>query len=207
VRDGEPDRAGADRFAVAVAAMRAFLAIPLTSPALEAGTELLDDLRAAVGAVRWVRPEGLHLTLHFWPALDGLDVTRVVDAARDPVRRHPRYEMTLGGLGAFPRDGDERVLWLGMRSGEAQTVALQGDVETALESAGFPREQRAYHPHLTLGRPRARLDDATRVRWRDFAGFALPPCAVEEVRLYRSHPGPGGSRYEVLERLPLDAPA
>ena len=187
--------------------MRAFLAIPVTSPALEAGTELLADLHAAIRAVRWVRPEGLHLTLHFWPALDDCDVLRVVEAAREPVLRRARYAMTLGGLGAFPHDGDERVLWLGMGSGEAQTVALQGDVETALDRAGFPREPRAYHPHVTLGRPRARLDSAARARWRGFADLALPPCTVEEVRLYRSHPGAGGSRYEVLERLQLAAPA
>ena len=186
-------------------ALRAFLAIPVTSPALEAGTRLLDQLGAALPEVRWVRPEGLHLTLHFWPDLHEDRVPRLLDAARASLQRAAPFEIGLGGLGAFPRNGDERVLWVGMRSGEPPTVALQDDVEQALDAAGFPREERAFHPHVTLGRPRQRLDGDARRRWRSFSTAALPPCAAREVTLYRSHPGPGGSRYEVLDRLPLTA--
>ena len=203
MQHGEPD-AERERHAVA---LRAFLAVAVTSPALEAGTQLLAELRAAVPEVRWVRPEGLHLTLHFWPNLHEDRVARVVDAARPPLHHVAPFDIALGGLGAFPRDGDERVLWLGMRQGEAPAVALQSGVEQALDAAGFPAEQRAFHPHVTLGRPRQRLDADARRRWRSFADAALPPCAVREVLFYRSHPGPGGSRYEVLERLPLSVSA
>lgn len=185
--------------------MRAFLAIPVVRPALDTGTALLGELREALPEVRWVRPEGLHLTLHFWPNLHEDNAARVLHAASVPLQRIAPYIAEFGGLGAFPRDGDERVLWLGMRGGLAQSVALQNDVEGALDAAGFPREQRAFHPHVTLGRPRQRLDADARRRWRGFAGAALPPCSVGEVLLYRSHPGAGGSRYEVLDRLPLSA--
>lgn len=183
--------------------MRAFLAVPVTPPALEAGTALLDELRRAIPAVRWVRPEGLHLTLHFWPSLGEDEVARVVGAAREAVQGAPRYEARLGGLGAFPRDGDERVLWLGMSEGQAETAALHEAVEGALEVAGFECEARGFHPHVTLGRPRGRLDAASRRRWKERGEVALPPFAVREVLLYRSHPGQGGSRYEVLDRLAL----
>jgi 2'-5' RNA ligase len=207
VQHGEPHaEGGAERERHALA-LRAFLALPVTSPALEAGTRLLDELRASLPEVRWVRPEGLHLTLHFWPDLREDRVTRLLDAASAPLRNAAPFDMALGGLGAFPRDGDERVLWMGMRQGEAQAVALQDDVEQALDAAGFPGEQRAFHPHVTLGRPRQRLDGDARRRWRAFAEAALPPCAVRDVVLYRSHPGPGGSRYEVLQRLPLSVSA
>jgi 2'-5' RNA ligase len=202
MQHGEPHAGGAERERHAVA-LRAFLAVPVTSPALEEGTQLLAELRAAVPEVRWVRPEGLHLTLHFWPNLHEDRVARLVDAAGAPLRNAAPFDIALGGLGAFPRDGDERVLWLGVRHGEAQAVALQGGVEQALDAAGFPAEQRAFHPHVTLGRPRQRLDADARRRWRNFADAELPPCTVSDVVLYRSHPGPGGSRYEVLQRLPL----
>jgi 2'-5' RNA ligase len=184
--------------------MRAFLALPVTAPALEAGTALVGRLRAALPEVRWARPEGLHLTLHFWPALGEADIPRLLDAARRPLAVVPPFDLELAGLGAFPRDGDERVLWLGVRRGEPETAAIQAAVERELEAAGFPVEARTFHPHVTLGRPRTHLAAAARRRWRSFAEeAALPPSAVHEMRLYRSHMGPGGSRYEVLERLPL----
>lgn len=164
---------------------------------------MLDRLRIALPEVRWVRPEGLHLTLHFWPNLTETDVPRVLEAAAAPLVHVDGFDVELGGVGAFPHDGDERVLWLGMRSGEPEMVALQAAVEESLDRAGFPAEERRYHPHVTLGRPRQRFDRATRERWRDFDGTALPRHAVREVWLYRSQPGPGGSRYEVLERLKL----
>jgi 2'-5' RNA ligase len=175
--------------------VRAFLAVPV--PGAEA---LLDDLRGRIAGVRWVRPEGLHVTLHFWASLPEDDVRRVADAAREPVLRTPPFDAALGGLGTFPERGDARVLWLGLSHGAAQVVALQRSVESALAAAGFEREPRAFHPHVTLGRPRTRLDGA----WRR-ADVALPPFTVRDVVLYRSHPGAGGSRYEVLERLPLSA--
>jgi 2'-5' RNA ligase len=91
------------------------------------------------------------------------------------------------------------VLWLGMQRGAAETAALQRAVDEALAAAGFGPEPRAFHPHVTVGRPRARLRHVPHV------DVELPPFIVERVHLYRSHPGAGGSRYEVLETLPLSA--
>lgn len=183
--------------------MRAFVAIPVTAPAHDEGVRLLAELHQALSDVRWVRPDGLHLTLHFFAHLDEKDVAAVVQAMTAAAARHAQFAVQLCGLGCFPRAGDERVLWIGMRDGAAPTAALQGDVEAELDNAGFPREARAFAPHVTLGRPRQRFSDAQRRRWGDFAGTTLPPFTVAEVRLYRSQPGPGGSVYEVLAAAPL----
>ncbi len=179
----------------------------MTPPALDEGARLLDELRLALPDVRWVRREGLHITLHFWERLHDEEVSRVVDAVRAPITHVAGFDAQVGGLGSFPRDGDERVLWIGMQRGEAAIAALQEQSERALDAAGFEREPRAFRPHVTLGRPRQRFDTAARQRWRSHADVALPPFAVGEVCLYRSHPGPGGSRYEVLERAPLGVSA
>jgi 2'-5' RNA ligase len=185
--------------------VRAFLAVPLTPPALDAGVQLLDRLRTALPDVRWVRSEGLHLTLHFFEHLDEDDAPGVVDAATKAAVRATPYVAQLGGLGSFPREGDERVLWIGMRQGISETVALQAGVEKALADKGFPGEQRAFKPHLTLGRPRMRFNETARRRWQRFSEHTLPEFTVGEVCLYRSHPGPGGSRYEVVAQVPLSA--
>jgi 2'-5' RNA ligase len=187
--------------------LRAFLAVPVTPPALDEGARLLDELRLALPDVRWVRREGLHITLHFWERLQDDEVSRVVDAVRAPVAQVAGFDAQLGGLGSFPRDGDERVLWMGMSRGEAEMAGLQEQSERALQAAGFEREPRAFRPHVTLGRPRQRLSASRLGLWRSHAGVALPPFAVGEVCLYRSHSGPGGSRYEVLDRVGLGVSA
>lgn len=187
------------------ASVRAFLAIPVAPPAFDEGVQLLDRLRSTLPAVRWVRGEGLHLTLHFFASLGENEVQGVLDAAAVPAVAAEPYTAQLGGLGCFPRDGDERVLWIGMLQGQRDTAALHAAVATSLAGKGFLAEERAFTPHVTLGRPRTRFDAAARRRWQGFAAETLPAFAVDEVCLYRSHPGPGGSRYEVLARLPLGA--
>lgn len=184
-------------------AVRAFLAVPVTPPAFDEGVRLLDRLRGALPDVRWVRGEGLHLTLHFFEDLSDDLAETVVAAAHTASRDVGAYEAQLGGLGCFPRDGEERVLWIGMQQGHDQTASLQRDVEGALHAAGFAREQRPFRPHVTLGRPRGRFDAAARGRWQRFAEETLPPFTVAAVHLYRSHMGAGGSRYEVLASAPL----
>ncbi len=185
--------------------MRAFFAIPVAPPALDEGVHLLDALRAALPEVRWVRPEGLHLTLHFFEHLEEDVVDIVVDAVRTAVQGAECYTAQLAGLGCFPREGDERVLWIGMSQGAAESAALQQRVAAALQAVGYEPERRDFTPHVTLGRPRQRFDSAGRRRWQRFADSALAPFAVEELVLYRSQPGPGGSRYQALARLPLAA--
>jgi 2'-5' RNA ligase len=188
--------------------VRAFLAIPVQPPALDDAVQLLGRLRTGFSEVRWVRDEGLHLTLHFFASLQEDDVPRVTAAARNAVAAAEPFTARLGGLGVFPREGDERVLWIGMGEGAEHTASLQETVDAALDVAGFPGEHRPFRPHVTLGRPRRRFTAAERDRWRSLANSVdLPPFRADQVTLYRSHPGPGGSRYEVLERLPLGVSA
>src|SRR6185436_12196011 len=67
--------------------------------------------------------------------------------------RHGPFDLSLGGTGAFPARGRERVLWLGVRElGPARLGALQGEVERTCVALGFAREERAWSPHLTLAR-------------------------------------------------------
>jgi 2'-5' RNA ligase len=188
--------------------VRAFLAIPVQPPALDGAVQLLGRLRSGFDDVRWVRDEGLHVTLHFFASLPEDDVPRVTGAVRDAVATAQPFTAQLGGLGVFPREGDERVLWIGMRDGVEQTAALRENVDAALEAAGFPGEHRPFRPHVTLGRPRRRFTAAECDRWRSLAATVdLPPFRAGEVSLFRSQPSPGGSRYQVLERLPLGVSA
>ena len=78
-----------------------------------------------------------------------------------------------------------------------RAALLAGDVQERLERLGvYRREGRRWLAHVTVVRFRARAGLA----------LALPNmCSIHVVRsaLYRSTPGPGGARYDVLETAPL----
>jgi 2'-5' RNA ligase len=146
--------------------------------------------------VRWTRQEAWHVTLHF---LGGVlpDAVPAAAAALGSLRELPPVGAELGPA---TRHLGRSVLVLPV----AGLEGLAGAVDGALEVAGTPTEPRPFRGHLTVARARGRARLP-----RDLAGAPLAArWVVDEVTLVESTlQGARGSRYEVLERVPLVGPA
>ena len=183
--------------------MRAFVAV---FPPPEVRAEAVAAATAATQCpdgqpterVRWSRPENVHLTLKFLGEVRAEALEALCDAVQKLCERHTPFEVGLAGLGAFPSARRARILWAGVGVGARELRFLAADVETALAPLGFEREDRAYTPHLTVGRVRGRP-----------ASFELPPVAldpvfrVESVDLVESTLTQSGSVYEIVEAFAL----
>ncbi|TMB88081.1 MAG: RNA 2',3'-cyclic phosphodiesterase [Chloroflexi bacterium] len=179
--------------------MRCFLAIPLAEPALGEAQRLLARLRDDVAAVRWARPETLHMTLHFFGQIASADGERGAAAIAPGVAGTSPTGLTLDRLGSFPERGGPRVLWLGASAVPSTLLELAARCRHALRDQGFAVEARPFRPHCTLGRPRLPWPDTARTAWRAASDRPLQPMpfVADRVVLYESHPGPGGSVYSV----------
>lgn len=179
-------------------AVRAFVALELPEALRREIGELQARLRPRLGSIRLARPEGAHLTLRFL----GDTSPAQVEALREPLARAatacPPCALRVRGLGTFPDRGSPRVLWLGLEPPEA-VLELQAACERAAVAAGFPREDRAFTPHLTLGRWRERD------RRPELPSADLGEAPVRALVLFRSELRPEGSRYTPLARFPLGA--
>ena len=145
------------------------------------------------GQVRWARPENVHLTLKFLGDVPEEDVAPVTEAL-EPVRsRHEPFEAELSGFGAFPSTRRARILWAGIGEGSEPLRDLARDVEASLEPLGFEREDRAYVPHLTLGRARGRPVSLEAFEKTPPLGFR-----VLRVDLVESVLGGAGATYSTL---------
>lgn len=156
------------------------------------------ELRAGESPVRWVGPERLHLTLKFIGAVEEGRVgalSRAVDAA---AREGTPFRLELRGTGAFPSLDRPRVWWVGAQPAP-ELVALQARVEDALAELGVEREDRPFHPHVTLGRSRRGAGREALGAVAAAARGASPEAEhlVEEIELVRSRLGSGGPRYTV----------
>jgi 2'-5' RNA ligase len=179
--------------------LRAFVAFELDERLRAAIAALQDRLRALAG-LRLVRPEGVHLTLRFlgWctrPQLEAI-APRVAAAAT----ACPPFEARVAGLGTFPQRGAPRVLWLGVAL-PPDVLELQRACERAARDAGFEAEERAFAPHLTLGRFRER------VKRPRLDAVDLGPTRIETLVLFRSVPQRDGAVYTPLLRMALGGTA
>lgn len=140
-----------------------------------------------------------HFTLRFLGDTDEVAYERLLSEL-DRVGWPSPFRVRLGGLGAFPRAARATVLWLGVSEGEEPLLDLAATVEESAQAAGFPEEERPFHPHLTLSRIRPHQDVRPTIEAVPAAGVSFD---VDRVVVYRSHLGRGGARYEALERFPF----
>jgi RNA 2',3'-cyclic 3'-phosphodiesterase len=142
--------------------------------------------------------ERVHLTLKFLGDVPTDSPPRII-AALEPIRaEHEPFDVAISGLGVFPSPRRARVLWAGFDEGEARLRSLTQTVEARLETEGFPREERPFVPHATLGRAR-------RPAPFDPADVNLPELrfTVSGIDVVQSKHGPTGVEYSTLARYEL----
>ncbi|MCZ6745919.1 MAG: RNA 2',3'-cyclic phosphodiesterase [Acidobacteria bacterium] len=158
-------------------------------------------------AIRWLPPASIHLTLRFLGPVLPSRVPVITGALETAAAACRALTLRLAGLGSFAGSRSPRVIWVGLKGDERGLRGLAGAVRECLEMAGFPREERPFRPHLTLGRVRDRLAacdrDALGAALTSFRPPPFAPVRVTGMVLFRSHLGPGGARHEPLIRLPL----
>ncbi len=191
------------------ASLRLFVAIELPDEVRRALEETMAALRPALpdGPLRWVRPEGIHVTLRFLGATPAARVDAIRAALGDAVIGVASFSLRPGGVGSFGGRRNVRVVWVGVEGDTEALAALAGRIEDAMEPLGFARERRAFNAHLTLARVRDDASPVERERIFDalaaFSAVAMPSFRAAEVSLMRSTLGPGGAKYDALARFAL----
>jgi 2'-5' RNA ligase len=184
--------------------IRAFIAISLPESVLQAMGQAQQTLGTLGRGIRWVRKEGIHLTLKFLGDVDRDDVENIQIAMKRATEEASPFVLTGQGTGVFPDLRRPRVIWMGL-SGDLQMLfALQAGLETLLNDLGFPKDKRPFKGHLTLGRVKGRLD-ATELReaLERLAGFQTDAFTVQSVALFQSTLRPHGAVYTKLAEVPL----
>lgn len=184
--------------------MRAFIGIGLPPDVRDAVADAIGTVPDARGPVSWVGKANLHITLRFLGEIRPDGIPALAEALAGVAAASPPFSLDAAGGGAFPGPRNPRVLWVGFREPLELVGKLQQNMENALSGAGFPREDRPFHPHITVGRVRGVLPPAWGERFvQALAGRSFGVVTVSSFRLFESRLSPGGAIYTVVREFPL----
>jgi len=185
------------------ALLRTFVAVEIPGEVRAALAAVQSHLKHLQVRARWVRPQGMHLTLKFLGDVPADRIPRAADALQLAAGGHAAFSLTAAGIGVFPALRRPRVIWAGFSGGTGPLAGLQAGVEENLAAAGFPREDRPFRAHLTIGRCSEAAPAVMGEAVKSFAGECFGGFDVSEIVLFQSDLKPDGAVYTALARAKL----
>jgi 2'-5' RNA ligase len=178
--------------------IRIFFAIRLNDILVKNITRYLNHLRKTLTfPIRWARESQLHLTLRFLGSIQPSQLEEIYKVNHILKNFHP-FDMTLKEVTAFPTF-KPRIIGIKIEP-SPELLALTNSLEEYFREIGFEPEERAFLPHITLGRiakPRKRTVNLQ-------YDYLPQNQRVEQITLFKSQLTPEGSIYTILQEFTLD---
>lgn len=134
---------------------RLFIALDLPQNIKNEISDLINKLdKQNIGAqVKWIKPEGMHLTLHFLGYVSA-DLEEQIKLAMQCFQgKFGQLQFTLSKINAFPNLTCPRVIFLECMQIHSKSVfKLRELLGEKLIQLGIKVDKRPWKPHLTLGR-------------------------------------------------------
>lgn len=150
---------------------------------------------------RWTSAAQFHITLRFIGDVDESTATRyegALDQVDPPAARCDPY-----GLDVLPSRRNPSVLIVGLRRTES-LLSVYRAVSRALYDEGLDREDRKYHPHVTLARLNAQSPETVHEVLDAYGDASLPSFTASSFHLYQSTLTPDGAVHKRRASFPLD---
>jgi len=179
--------------------MRAFVALDIDREVQDDLRRLIRELYNHTANVKWVDPSKIHLTLKFFASLPQAHLPALSNALSSVAKKTAPFPLQVRGLGFFARGDQIRTLWCGLSENQGRLATLNKAVEDALVQLGYPREDRPFKPHLTLGRTRKPSREPQLVEaLKERMGYEAGVVQADHLVLYSSKLTPTGPIYRVL---------
>ncbi len=185
--------------------IRTFIAIELPPGVKELLTGLQAELRPCTsGAVRWIKPELMHLTLRFIGNIKKQQIPSLTGAIEQAIKGFKGFQVSTDRIGGFPELKSPKLIYLGL-GGSCQLTALSDRINAVIDTkpgeTKNPAQTGKYHPHLTLCRM-GRQGGLTALVGSLSARNGIT-FAVDEIALFKSELGGKSPVYTVLRRFTL----
>jgi len=183
---------------------RTFLSLPMHEIFQQEFERVIDPLKHKMTGIKWVLPSQAHITLHFFGKTTQEEIETIDQIVTPRAAKYAPLKFSLEDIGFFPNEERPRIIWIGITGDMVLLKALRREIEHALGHAGFMLEDRAFKPHVTIGR----------IKKETKAGFidghkpdvSVPKTesrSVDKIVLYQSILSQEGPRYDPLKTFHL----
>ncbi|NWF52506.1 MAG: RNA 2',3'-cyclic phosphodiesterase [Nitrospirae bacterium] len=183
--------------------LRCFVSIEIPETVKQVIGYLVEILKKRDVDVRWVENKNIHLTLKFLGKTPEKLLPRINESLQKVAISYDPIYIKICKTGVFPNRKYPRVIWVGIEDSET-LIRLQSDIENSITLLGFQKEERTFHPHLTIARVRSQrgiqtlINELDNHREKDFGGVE-----VRSIKLMRSELKPTGAQYYCIYEIPL----
>ncbi|MGE3799825.1 MAG: RNA 2',3'-cyclic phosphodiesterase [Candidatus Kapaibacterium sp.] len=187
---------------------RAFYALTFPRSTEAAIANLIAELRAHDGGiVRWTPEENLHVTLRFLGELS-TDTFRKARQVMKQTELPHTCHLRFGEINGLPSLSRPNVIVLDLEGvteeDQKHLTDLQRTTESFARTIGLPPEERAFRPHVTLGRVRRdqQISESLHSAVENLHPV-IPEVEISDLVLIESFLSREGARYRVAEKCSL----
>jgi 2'-5' RNA ligase len=181
--------------------IRIFFAFDIDEDLRQAISQILNHLRTQPrgNEVKWIPSENLHVTLRFLGETEPDIIESVIKEVGKEIKDSKTFSLRVGRVMHFPPNSNHPKAIVVSFPLSQELADLVQTIERGVSKCGFEPENRAFLPHLTLARLRAKQE----LDLSDIPIKIPQTLHIKEVILYRSDPGPKGSVYTAMTRFKL----
>jgi len=184
--------------------IRSFIAVNLNSDIKKYLNSLQAYLNIPESKIKWVEKNNLHLTMKFLGYIS-LEQTELIKSELKEIasRYSPFIIRLFSNIGVFPTYKMPRIIWVGIREGISELKELYNSIENKLSNKGFPREDKDFSGHITIGRVKFIRDKTNFIQILKRIEVNNLTQEVGNIDLMESKLTPGGPIYDITAKFPL----
>ncbi|MFN0159506.1 MAG: RNA 2',3'-cyclic phosphodiesterase [Bacteroidota bacterium] len=183
--------------------LRLFIAIDTPSPIKTQISAIQSRLRHAGTDVKWESVDKFHITLKFLGNTTDHLLPACVTCTREIAERFPPLSVAYRNIGCFPDEREPKIVWAGVDDPSGNLERLHKAIDQAFQQLGFESEQRAFYPHVTIGRVKSQHNIRGLITTMESVTLESQPVQITEVALMKSELHSSGSVYTALQAFQL----
>jgi len=184
--------------------IRSFIAVNLNPEIKEYLTSLQAILYIPETKIKWVEKNNLHLTMKFLGYISSEQMELIKLILKEITSRYSPFIIKLSSnMGIFPTYKMPRIIWVGIKEGISELKGLYNYLEDNLSNKDFPREDKDFSGHITIGRVKIIKDKTNFIQIVKRISVNNLSQEVGSIDLMESKLTPNGPIYNIIAKFPL----